>query len=71
MAQKRDMTTTQALGLALLALDDQARQPGNLAGEMHQAARVLRDLLRQGRPPVDRDDLTVLRSNLGTLDPGP
>ncbi len=70
MTDNEPMTTTQALGLALLALCDQAQQPDSLVGEMHEAARVIKRLLRQGRPAVDRDDLPGLRSNFGTINGG-
>ncbi len=70
MARKPGMTTTQALALALLALDDQARQPGNLADEMYEARLVVNRLLDRERPSVDRDDLSVQRSNFGNGGPG-
>jgi len=71
MAARREvMGRRQALSLALLALDDQARQPDTLP-EFNEAGRILRRILRhEDSDPARREDLTVLRSNLGQLDPG-
>ena len=64
------MSRRQALGLAVLALGDQGRQPDSLP-EFLVAETVLRRILRGERGDLPRrEDLPVMKSNFSLVDPG-
>ncbi len=69
MAARGDaMSRRQALGLAVLALSDQSRQPDTLP-EYREAEAIVRGMLRgEDGDPAKREDLSVMRSNFALVD---